>query len=194
VRAQREGLRWALDTGPRPPREFRPVLELNEAKVELLPSQAQLGRVDLAVERRLRSAPEAWLDEYWEVVEGAPGAVARDLVVDDARWKDAKCPARIRVGRDGATRYRVEGALFSNVADAGKPFASVELHNRSRARLAQLIVRLGPVKTTPFASITSLTTGRERPWPLSREGDVVTVRHEDCPARTLLRLYWPLER
>lgn len=195
VRATREGLRWVLDTAPRPPREFHPVLELNESLVELLPSQAQLGRLDVAVERRLRSSAEAWLDVYWEVIEGAPGAVARELVVDGASWRDAKCPARVKVGRDGVTKYRVEGGLFSNLADAdGRAYASVELLNRSRAREARLVVKLGPVKTAPFASVTSLTTGQERPWPFQREGDVVTVRHADCPARTLLRLYWPLAR
>ncbi|MFZ5441690.1 MAG: metallophosphoesterase family protein [Myxococcota bacterium] len=195
VRATRAGLRWNVDTTPRPPREFRPVLELNESLVELLPSQARLGRLDVVVERRLRSNAEAWLDTYWEVIEGAPGAVARELVVDGASWRDAKCPARVRVGRDGVSRYRIEGGLFSNLGDAnGKAYASVELLNRSRAREARLVVKLGPVKSAPFASVTNLTNGQERPWPLSREGDVVTVRHVDCPARTLLRLYWPLER
>ena len=83
--------------------------------------------------------------------------------------------------------------MFANIEE-GRAYEWVELLNRSRADVARLKVHLGPVKTTPFASITNLTTGKERPYPITREGDVVTVTRNNCPARTLLRLYWPLER
>ncbi len=196
VSATRTGLEWTLEApAPLDPADFRPVLALNESKLQLLTSKAQLGRLDVVTQRRLVSHPRAWLDEYWEVLEGAPGAMARELVVDGVPRHDAKCPARVKVAKDGMTSYRVEGGQFSNLDDAGgDAFASVELHNRSRADLARLEVHLGPVTTTPFASSTNLTTGRERPWPLTRQGDVVTVTHTNCPARTLLRLYWPLAR
>jgi hypothetical protein len=179
--------------------QFNPVLTLNELKAQLIASKAQVGRLDVVAERRLAAHPRAWLDEYWEVLEGAPGAVARDLVIGGVPRRDAKCPERVKVPKDGVSNWRIEGAVFSNVVDAhayqtGRAFGSVELLNRSRADLARLEVHLGPVKTTPFASMTDLTNGRERPWPLRRVGDVVTVEHANCPARTLLRLYWPLER
>jgi hypothetical protein len=199
VSATRDGRQWTLELPPLREVQFHPVLTLNELEAQLTPSPSQLGRLDVVTQRRLGSHPRAWLDEYWEVIEGPPGAVAREILVDGKPRRDAKCPARVKVTKDGLSTWRVEGGAFANVVDAealhhGHAFESVELLNRSRADVARLKVHLGPVKTKPFASITNLTTGRERPWPLTRDGDVVTVTRTNCPARTLLRLYWPLER
>ena len=199
VSATRDGQQWTLGLAPLRQAQFHPVLTLNELEAQLTPSQAQLGRLDVVTQRRLASHPRAWLDEYWEVIEGPAGAVAREIQVDGKPRKDAKCPARVKVTKDGVSTWRVEGGAFANVVEAeafqhGHAYASVELLNRSRADVARLKVHLGPVKTKPFASITNLTTGKERPWPLTRQGDVVTVTRTNCPARTLLRLYWPLER
>ena len=199
VSAQRDGQQWTLQLPPLREVQFHPVLTLNELEAQLVPSQAQLGRLDVVTHRKLASHPRAWLDEYWEVLEGPPGAVARDMRVDGQPRRDSKCPARVKVTKDGVSSWRVEGGAFASVEaassfHAGHAFESVELLNRSRADVARLKVHLGPVKTTPFASITNLTTGRERPWPFTRDGDVVTVTRTNCPARTRLRLYWPLER
>ncbi len=199
VSASRDGQQWSLELPPLREVQFNPVLELNELEAQLVQSSAHLGRLDVVTRRRLVSHPNAWLPDYWEVLEGPPGAVARELVIDGVSQPDGKCPARVSVAKDGVSTWRVEGGVFSNVDAArgsqlGQAFEAVELLNRSRADVARLVVRLGPVKTTPFASITNLTTGKERPWPLTRAGDVVTVQRANCPARTLLRLYWPLER
>lgn len=199
VSAKRDAQQWALELPPLREVQFHPVLTLNELQARLTPSQAHLGRLDVVTQRRLASHARAWLDEYWEVLEGPPGAVARELVIDGVPRRDAKCPARVKVAKDGVSTWRVEGGAFSSIDAAqafslGHAYESVELLNRSRADVARLRVHLGPVKTTPFASITNLTTGKERPCPLTREGDVVTVTRHNCPARTLLRLYWPLER
>ena len=175
------------------------MLTLNQLEAQLVPSQAHVGRLDIAVRRTLSSHPRAWLQEYWEVLEGVPGAIARDQVVDTVPRNDQPCPVELKVAKDGVSTWRIEGGAFSNLTDAqleqpGRAFGWVELLCRSRAELARLAVHLGPVKSTPFASITNLTTGQERPYPFTREGDLVTVTHSNCPARTLLRLYWPLER
>ena len=97
------------------------------------------------------------------------------------------------------TSLVVGGALASVAAASERPvdhapFEWVGLVNRSRAAEARLEVRPGPVKTPLFASVTDLTTGKEWPVPFTREGDVITVVVRQCPARRLLRLYWPLER
>lgn len=199
VSASREGRQWTLELPPLREVQFHPVLKVNELEAQLVQSSAHLGRLDLVTKRRLVSHPSAWLRDYWEVLEGPPGAMARDLVIDGVNKPDGKCPARVSVAKDGVSTWRIEGGLFASVDAAqefqqGQAFEAVELLNRSRADLARLVVHLGPVKTTPFASITNLTTGKERPWPLERAGDVVTVERTNCPARTLLRLYWPLER
>lgn len=199
VSAASDGKQWLLEMPPLRQVQFNPVLTLNELQAQLVESKAHVGRLDVVTQRRLAAHPRAWLDGYWEVLEGAPGAVVRDVVIGGVPRRDAKCPERVKVPKDDVSSWRVEGGAFSNVVDAsafrvGRAFDSIELLNRSRADLARLRVNLGPVKTTPFASVTNLTTGKERPWPLTREGEVVTVEHANCPARTLLRLYWPLER
>ncbi len=199
VTATRDGRQWSLELPALREAQFHPVLTLNELEATLTPSKAHLGRLDVVMQRRLASHSRAWLAEYWEVLEGPPDAVVRELVVEAAPWKDAKCPARVKLPKDGTASWRVEGGVFANLHEAhsaqpGQAYESVELLNRSRADVARLKVNLGPVKTKPFASITNLTTGKERPYPLTRDGDVVTVTRTNCPARTLLRLYWPLER
>ncbi|MFO0599584.1 MAG: metallophosphoesterase [Myxococcaceae bacterium] len=195
VRARRQGLRWLADEAPPPPVEFLPVLMKNEARITLSPCSSMLGRLDVHTTRQLESHERAVLENYWEVVTGPPGAQLKDARVDGKPRRDAKCPAKIRVGRDGTTTFRVEGGAHVAIADAeGNAFDAVSLLNRSRAALARLEVDLGPVKTEPFVSVTNLTTGRERPWPFEREGRMVRVTYENCPARTLLRVYWPLER
>lgn len=196
---RRDGTRWR-PVAPAPPEAFEPVLLENAAHCVLTPSQAQLGRLDVATRREVRSAPSAWLDAYWEVVEGAPGALLRDERVGDTAGRDRPCPARVKVHKDGVTTWRVEGALFASLAEARaagretQAYEGVTLLNRARAAQARLSVDLGPVKTRPFATLTDLTTGRARPWPLTVEAGVATVRQDACPARTLLRISWPLER
>jgi 3',5'-cyclic AMP phosphodiesterase CpdA len=195
VRARRTGLRWELLESQTVTTDFEPVLLLNEAKVKLTSSSALLGRVDVHTLRRLRSHDRAVLEEYWEVVTGPEGARLLDVSVDGTPRKDQKCPAKVKVARDGTTTYRVEGGAFSSISDSGgRAFDSVQLLNRSRSELARLEVDLGPVRTAPFASLTNLTTGREKPIPFERTGDLITLTVKNCPARTMLRLYWPLAR
>lgn len=194
VHARREGTRWLAAEAPQESGPFVPVLRSNEAHVALRPCSGHLGRLDVQVERRLASAEGAQLEEYWEVVTGAPNATLRDAVMGGKARRDAKLPAKIKVPRDGVTHFRVEGGALQTVHDGeGEAFDCVELLNRSRSSRAKLVVDLGPVTTEPFASVTNLTTGKERPWPFKRDGQTVTVEFNDCPARTLLRVYWPLQ-
>ena len=46
-----------------------------------------------------------------------------------------------------------------------------------------------------FASGTDLGTGLQRPLPLGAgsSDDAVLIVYRDCPPRTLIRVYWPLE-
>lgn len=195
VKAARKGTQWLIEESEHETPDFKPVLILNEARIELLPSRGAVGRLDYTMQRTLTSHQRAWLTRYVEVIEGAPGAVVRELTIDTEAKPDAPCPAKVELGKDGRAHFRVEGAVFTDVnLDDGRAYETVELLNRSRAELAQLVVKMGPVKTTPFASVTNLTTGRERPYPLKWDGDTVTVSHPNCPARTMLRVYWPLER
>lgn len=195
VRVRRDGLSWQPVERARDGADFDAVLLRNELEVSLAPSRAMVGRLDVVATRRLTPHPRAWLEKYWEVLEGEPGATVRELMVGGVRQRDVKCPARIAIPKDGVATWRIEGAVPAGLESRdASAYGSVELHCRSRAEVAELVVHLGPVKTTPFASATDLTTGRERPLPLRREGDTVIVSLERCPARTRLRVYWPLPR
>lgn len=198
--ATREGLRWRPRHEELEREELPPVLARNEARYALLTSPEQLDRLDLEVVREVEALPSAYLDEYWELVNGPPGARVQDVRFAGEARPSAKAPHKAQVPMDGrSASWRVVGGALSNVAQAAKrpvdqaPFESVGLVNRSRADVARLSVHLGPVKTKPFASVTDLTTGKEWPVALTREGDVARVEVRRCPARRLLRIYWPLE-
>jgi hypothetical protein len=110
----------------------------------------------------------------------------------------------VHLALDGTTRYRIEGFVLRGLRAARKllgaemsPFASVSLMNRYFSERARLEVRgLGDAAARAFASATDLGTGLERPVRLERmEGsDGVVVNIDDCPPRTLLRVYWQLAR
>jgi len=74
--------------------------------------------------------------------------------------------------------------------------------NRYVCRKARLeVTGLGKIAKSAFASATDLGTGLERPLRVDRSGDggngsdgaMMAANLDDCPARTLLRIYWPLE-
>jgi hypothetical protein len=198
VSVHREGMRW-VSNGPGEPRPFEAVLALNESEVTLRRSGRFLDRYDTEVRRKVRATKTAFMKEYREVVEGPPRAKVVDILTGGVDLSDTKCPTQIEVPmHDGEAVWRVLGGALATTHAAeelrgpGARFESVGLLNRSRAAVARLRVNLGPVKTNPFASATDLTTGKERPMLLVRDGDAVVAEYVRCPARVLLRVYWPL--
>jgi 3',5'-cyclic AMP phosphodiesterase CpdA len=198
VSARREGRRWELRAPPMP-RPFEPVLALNESVVRVSTSSRFIDRYDLEVRRTVKATAAAFMPVYRDLVEGPPGAKVTALVCGGVPGDDAVCPTQVEVPmRGGEASWRVLGGAVASTEAAsalrgdGACFESVELLNRSRAHVARLRVHLGPVTTTPFASTTDLTTGKERPLKLRRDGDAVVAEYEHCPARVLLRVYWPL--
>lgn len=99
-------------------------------------------------------------------------------------------------------RYAVLGAASRTLDGRGPaigvprgPFDAVGLLNRYTAEGARLeLTTDGAVDTASiFASATDLGTGEERPIRLAhRDRERAVVAMERCPARTLLRLHWPL--
>jgi 3',5'-cyclic AMP phosphodiesterase CpdA len=198
VGVRRDGVRWE-SVAPTAARAFEPVLALNEAVVGLTTSAQFLDRYDLEVRRTVKATDAAYMPVYREAIEGPPGARVVAVVTGGVGQPEANCPTRVEVPmRGGEASWRVVGGALASVLEAGELqgdgacFSSVALLNRSRAQVARLKVLLGPVKTKPFASATDLTTGKERPLRLVRDGDAVVAQYERCPARTLLRVYWPL--
>ncbi len=197
VRARRAAHRWELEP-PAAPRPFQPVFASNESTIALTTSTSALDRYDLTVRRRIEATPAAYVTTSWDIVDGPPGARVTDVRCNGEGRPEATLPTRLEVPLHGASTWRVVGGVLATLTGAGQlkgqgaSFSSVELHNRSRSGVARLTVDLGPIQTRPFASATDLTTGTERPWPCTRSGNTVTVEYVNCPARTLLRLYWPL--
>lgn len=198
VSVQREACRWT----PRPletPRPFHAVLALNEASFSLGTSTRFLDRYDLTVRREVRATADAYMKSYRELVEGPPGATVVGLRTGGVDEADAECPTQVTIPLHGGhAEWRVLGGAFATSQAAseergpGTSFESVGLLNRSRASLVRVRVDLWPVTSRPFASATDLTTGKERPLRLTRDGQGVCVEYPNCPARTLVRVYWPL--
>ncbi|HKY36361.1 MAG TPA: metallophosphoesterase [Polyangiaceae bacterium] len=199
VRATRAGSQWRIqpvdgmevDRGPR--------LLDNRASYTLQASRSSEQRWDLKCERRVIPGADSPVTRYVETVEALDGA----RCVLDGQPTALELPAQVHLELDAITRYRVEGAVPRTFAVAQRhanepsPFASVSFMNRYSADVARLELHgLPDAGRKAFASATDLGTGLERPLPLTRlDGDqaaVVEVR--DCPARTLLRIYWRLDR
>ncbi|HVY31365.1 MAG TPA: metallophosphoesterase [Polyangiaceae bacterium] len=200
VRAQRSGARWNVQRLPLvPPSDLPPELEHNRSLIHLAaPSMSHDGLWDYTCERDLSSSGK--LVRYVETVEGAPGG--RCLI--EPFGAELALPADVHLDVEGITRYRVERSVFRTLAAAreaqghrASAFTQVNLMSRYASKSATLeLVGLGAAASAAFASATDLGTGLERPLRLERgaiDGSVV-AELEDCPARTLLRIYWPLEQ
>lgn len=200
VRARRVGSQWQVehvedaelaDAGPR--------LRLNRTCYALQPSKSFDARWDLRCEREVLPALGSPIARYVETVE----ALADARCVLDGQTKSQALPAHVHLDLDGVTKYRVEGAVARTFDGNGSfrvtesPFASVTFLNRYSAVTARLELRgLPDAGRKAFASATDLGTGLERPVPLERPegGDTAIAEIRNCPARTLLRIYWRLER
>lgn len=202
VRVRQDGVRWIA----RPVRlESRgrkgPHLRLNRSHCRLIPSRDHGDdRWDYMAERRIEtvgSSPR----RYLELVEGAPDGRV-ELLDEHGRGLGTRpVPARLELDiHDGTTRYRVDGAVCRTVAEAelvygrrASPYEWIGLMNRYGCHSAELLLT-GPVTGDAFASITDLGTGIEEPAALQPAGpDTLALVVHDCPARALLRIYWPLE-
>jgi 3',5'-cyclic AMP phosphodiesterase CpdA len=198
VRARREGASWNIERLPlTPASSAEPDLELNHALLHLASSAHDSGRWDYACERSVNAGGK--LVRYVETVEGADGG----RCIIEPFGAELAVPGDVHLAIDGTTRYRVEGAVFRTLAAAreaqghrASAFAEVALMNRYSSRRACLeLAGLGERASAAFASATDLGTALERPIVLERGGvdGAVSAQLDDCPARTLIRIYWPLE-
>jgi 3',5'-cyclic AMP phosphodiesterase CpdA len=204
VDARRTGTRWDLEVQPAEPKSFEPSLTLNEATVTLVPSVHHFDRHDLETLRVVQCASGSHLGAHHEMVEGPAGARMVNVRINGQSVPDQKSPANLELPLDGTASYTLLGGVCSSLAEGskhyghvGSAFEWVGLLNRYRAQVARLVVKLSPIEVDrqrPFASVTDLTTGRERAVELKRDDANRTYAFElkQCPARTMLRVYWPL--
>ncbi len=204
IGARRAGRRWEVDEHATEPRNFEAALALNETTISLTASANFLDRFDVEATRTVRLAPGSLLSAYHEMVDGPPGARMLDVDLAGQAAPSQDTPASLPLPLNGTARYKVTGGVCATVAEAsreydeaGSAFEWVGLLNRYRSDLARLVVTLAPVdvaRQRPFASVTDLTTGRERAIALQRDDAAHRYWFEvkQCPARTMLRVYWPL--
>lgn len=174
-----------------------PPLLRNESICTLVPA-ADPDRYDLLC-RRLLLPDGGWeRPTHDEVVTGLPGARVR-LVESGHHHHGHRVPAHLPLPVGLSVTYRMTEGLCRTASaaarfyDAGTAFEWVGLLERFGSRLARLVLENPPLDAVPFASLTDLTTGVQRPARLHREGNAAVLEVRDCPPRTQLRIYWPLQ-
>ena len=196
VRAERLGAQWRVERQPTYAEGVRADLKLNASRSSS--NRRRTSEVHAGTTRASAwSKPTATLLRYVETVDGLPDGRCRF----GPFAAETELPAEIHLDVCGSTDYFLEGALHRTLLAArattgtgGSPFASVSLMNRYSSALARLeVLGLGETIPRAFASATDLSTGLERPLRLERSNGSVVAAHADCPARTLLRVYWPLD-
>jgi hypothetical protein len=181
-----------------------PMIELNELVCRLSPNGAA-ERWDCYCKRRYTGRPDVAPDQYGDAVDALEDSELRELDEhDDATGPSLHPPTQLTLERGRTRRYRIVGAYCRSVAEAERifgvrwaPYAWQGLMNRYASADVRLEIHAGAPSGLrgAFASETDLGTGLQQPLPLAPESndDVVVIRYRNCPPRTLLRVYWPLE-
>jgi 3',5'-cyclic AMP phosphodiesterase CpdA len=193
ARARRVDHKWDPETVTFGMNPTAPRVELDEASFALSPSGTSSARWDFACERRVRLKEGARLSRYVDFAHSLPVLLPR------ARGR-RRANRRFELAIGDVTRYRVADGLCRTLDEGrrcygvGTAFEWVGLLCRYGAARATL--RLGCPEAEglePFGSVTDLATGRERPTTVEAADGQWSVSWDSCGARSLLRIYWPLE-
>ncbi|HXX66001.1 MAG TPA: metallophosphoesterase [Polyangiaceae bacterium] len=191
VDVERVGHRWQVWSRATSTPD-RVLLASNEAHVTLLAGDE---RWTLECRRVLEPVASGAHAEYAEVVQAAPGSRVQRVVQADGEREVERVPFRLLVSTRAASFYRIADALCRTPDAArrahgrGTTFESVDLVNRVPCARAVLRVTGLPREADAFASVTDMTTGRERVASLARDGAAFELARAPCAARTLLRIY-----
>lgn len=191
VTATQRGALWELTPQP----ERRPDLDgrlwqLTRAHYRLKESPSAPERWDLECEHEVRAAHD----------RPEPGRYGEPIfLLRDALLENPEDFPKLLLPMPGLVRYRIAHGLCRSVDEAHRvvgpdeAFANIALISRHTSRVAELTLTAPDgFELQPFGSVMDLTTGQLRPVPLLRTGSSWTLRYLDCPARTLLRIHWPL--
>jgi 3',5'-cyclic AMP phosphodiesterase CpdA len=205
VSAQRQGPHWrVVPVKLDGERDYSPSLERNELYSRLV-RNATAPRWDCFCERRYDGRPDVAPERYGDAVDAVEDS---DLVaVDEAGAAIGEAlhpPTQLTLERGQPTRYRITRAYCRTVTEAERmfglrwaPYAWQGLMNRYACDDVRLEIRAAGTQALrgAFASETDLGTGLQRPLALGAESNEssVIIRYRDCPPRTLIRVYWPLE-
>jgi 3',5'-cyclic AMP phosphodiesterase CpdA len=205
VHASRERAHWRVSPVPLDTAEGDfPSTDTNRLVCSLTPNLA-LPRWDCICERRYDGGGESAPEAFGEAVDAIEDAELTLLDEHGNLLSAARNPpTELTLQRGVTTRYRIVGAYCRTVAEAERlfgsrwaPYAWVGLMNRYASKRVR--VELHSPGTTAlrgaFASETDLGTGLQRPLRLApgSSDDQIVIEYANCPPRTLIRIYWPLE-
>jgi hypothetical protein len=106
----------------------------------------------------------------------------------------------VELSLDEITHFEIAGAVCRSLAEARSAYGPttafewIGLLSRYGGSLVRLALAREGAPPHPFASVTDLVTGRERPMPFVPSATHWEVRVDDCAPRTLIKIYWPLAR
>jgi 3',5'-cyclic AMP phosphodiesterase CpdA len=194
LQARREGPKWELQSISASVTEFTARVAVDRADYQLSPSLDSRERWDFSCRRVVVPKQGATLRRYMDFVHALPPLLS-------APRKRRRAYRRIALSLEEPTLHDASEALCRTLHEAerrygrGSAFEWVGLLCRHGAVSATLSLS-GPAgeDLRPFASVTDLTTGRERPARLEAKDGSWTMTVEHCVPRTLLRIYWPLAR
>lgn len=191
ARVDRKGHKWQLGEVTFRVKDPTPRVACDEATYGLTPSVLHRERFDFQCERLVTLEPGAQLRKYVDFIHALPALPG--LRKHTNRRFDLRVGNKVRFFvREGLGRTLAEGA---RAYGPGTAFEWVSLHVRYGARKAVLrLARKHAEGLDPFASITDLTTGREKPAQLETHEEHFVVTAEACAPRSLLRIYWPLQK
>jgi len=191
VRARRAGSKWDLEPCGLEVSDVPARVLTDESSYSLSPSLISAERWDFLCQRRVVVRNGAKLRRYKDFVHALP------ILLPGTRAERAY--RRVDLSLEAPTAHRASDALCRTLAEAarcygpGTAFEWVGLLCRYGADAATLRLSAEPGQPTrPFASVTDLTTGRERPAQIELRDGYWSVTLLRCAPRTLLRIYWPL--
>ncbi|MFI5300413.1 MAG: metallophosphoesterase family protein [Polyangiales bacterium] len=199
VDATRAGARWKIAT-VNVHDDFEVRIERNASEFKLLPNETTPRDAhDLVCTRTI--VPALAVPALVDYVQGLGDGVCEWTERGEA--KRTETPADVTIEPGVPTTYRVVRAVAARSESAarydgpGTAYEWVGQLNRYGTRNASLSLsarQLPELLKEAFGSVTDLNTGRETPARLTRSDAAVTMNLENCPPRSLLRIYWPLPR
>jgi hypothetical protein len=192
IAARRSGPKWNVEPVTFGASEFRVRVASDEAHYTLKVAASSSQRWDFSCQRLVAVKAGATLRRYADFVHAlAP-------LANSARPR-RRPYRRVDLSLDEPVVYELTDALCRTLSEAerryerGTAFEWVGLLCRHGAENASLRLS-APVSEwlRPFASVTDLTTGRERPAKLEERDGSFVLSVPNCAPRTMLRIYWPL--
>jgi hypothetical protein len=198
----RDGVRWRPQAvSGRALGSVRKV-DLDEAIYSMSPNGLRpRSTFDLVCERRVQRAAGAHLSRYIDFVHALPAArLLRAPLRGLAVAPKSTDRTMVELSLDGITQFEIAGAVCRSLAEARSAYGPtiafewLGLLSRYGGSIVRLALAREGAPPHPFASVTDLVTGRERPMSFVPSATHWDVRVEDCAPRTLLKIYWPLAR